>query len=74
MAAMVTGPDHEYVYLKRLITRINRKHKQDSMSMSNNFRLDEKKCNKLKKKLLSSKGISNTLRRDEIGSKSPSMN
>ena len=55
MSDMITGPEHEYVYLKRLVKRFHqRSHHVEKTRAS--YKLDEQQCNKIKKKLLAGKG------------------
>ena len=65
MAGMITGPDHEYVYLKRLIKRINDKNSKKEAKQLRSYRLNEKHCHRIKKKLLSSKGAALAFQRKD---------
>ena len=57
MADMITGPDHEYVYLRRLIKRINDRENKKKQQLQENYNLNQKQCKKLQRKYLAGKGI-----------------
>lgn len=61
MTDMITGPEHEYVYLKRLVKRFHQRNKRaDKIRQS--YKLGEQECNRIKRKLLASKGGTGALK------------
>lgn len=55
MTDMITGPDHEYVYLRRIIKRINDHRKKKEQICLSNYNLSHNHCKKLKRKYLNAK-------------------
>lgn len=55
MSDMITGPEHEYVYLKRLVKRFQQRSEEEARAHSHQRR-EEHRGNRLRRKVFAGKG------------------